>query len=500
MKRLLSTTAFDLLIKVGKTKKHSHPFFVFLSLLVGFTACQVEEKTEVKRPPNFIVIFIDDMGYGDIEPFGAQLSKTPHLNRMAEEGMVFTSFYAMAPYCSPSRAALMTGCYPKRVGLAFGSWSTVLFPKDSHGLNPDEKTVAEILKDAGYITGCFGKWHLGDQPVFLPNNHGFDDFFGIPYSNDMWPMNPRANTWKYPCPSLPLLRNGEVVDIVDDMEDQSTMCEDFTEEAIQFIHKNKDRPFFVYLPHAFIHHPRGARKEFLDRAGPIRVFEQDRLCGDYEYGMEQRTRATIEEVDWSAGRILKTIEELDLHENTMVVFTSDNGGASGSSNAPLRGAKGTTWEGGMREPTIFWWPGTIPANTVCDEIATTMDILPTLAVLGNGNVPDDRVIDGKNILPLITATSEAKSEYDALYYFMNNDIKAVRSREYKLTSGGQLYNLETDIGEMHDIAIQHPEIVIQMEELLNMGKLDLGDDENCRPPGIVDNPRYLVSIPKPGDK
>jgi len=207
------------------------------SLLAGRAAAKSSRKQ-----PNFVVIFIDDMGYGDIEPFGSKLNKTPHLNRMAKEGMKLTSFYVAAPVCTPSRAALMTGCYPKRVGLATGSWRGVLFPKDPHGLNPKEKTIASILKDAGYATGCFGKWHLGDQPEFLPTSHGFDTYVGIPYSNDMWPPHPPSARWKLPPCPLPILRGDKVVDIVKNMDDQANLCKLFTDEAVSFIRKNKDRP------------------------------------------------------------------------------------------------------------------------------------------------------------------------------------------------------------------------------------------------------------------
>ncbi|MHC4202545.1 MAG: sulfatase family protein, partial [Planctomycetota bacterium] len=401
---------------------------------VGATMCSASaasllaETANAKRKPNFVVIFIDDMGYGDIEPFGSKLNKTPHLNRMADEGMKLTSFYVAAPVCTPSRAGLMTGCYPKRVGLAKGSWHIVLFPKDPHGLNPNEKTIAGVLKDAGYATGCFGKWHLGDQPEFLPTSHGFDTYFGIPYSNDMWPRHPSVKRWKVFPPPLPVLRDTKVVDIVKDMDDQAQLCKRFTDETVEFIRKNRDRPFFAYLPHAFTHGPRRARKEFMDRAKGNAV------------------RAQTEEVDWSVGQILDAVRELGIAKDTLVIFTSDNGGAGGCCNKPLRGRKGQIWEGGMREPTVAWWPGTIPAKSVCDEIATAMDLLPTFAGLGGGKVPDDRVIDGKDIAPLLFGKPNAKSPYKAFFYYKQNKLQAVRSGAWKLHANGQLYNLEKDIG------------------------------------------------------
>jgi len=450
--------------------------------------------SKAKRKPNFVVIFIDDMGYGDIEPFGSKLNRTPNLNRMAAEGMKLTSFYVAAPVCTPSRAALMTGCYPKRVGLARGSWGIVLFPKDPYGLNPKERTIASVLKDAGYATGCFGKWHLGDQPEFLPTNHGFDSYFGIPYSNDMWPLMPEMDEWEVaPCP-LPLLRDAKVVDIVRDMHDQGQLCKRFTDEAVAFIRENRERPFFVYLPHCFVHHPRNARKEFMDRAGPARELDEERMAREPEYAMRQRTRAQIEEVDWSVGKILDSIRELGLAENTMVLFTSDNGGSRGCSNGPLRGGKGTTWEGGMREPTLAWWPGKIPAGSTCDEIATAMDLLPTFAALGGGEVPRDRVIDGKNIAPLLFGKADAKSPYQAFFYYRGDDLRAVRSGRWKLHTNGQLYDLEKDIGERRDVAEENVDVVVRLRKYLDQARADLDEARNCRPVGRNENPQYLVPL------
>jgi arylsulfatase A-like enzyme len=448
--------------------------------VLGAAVALAESSEAMRKKPNFVVIFVDDMGCADIEPFGSKKNKTPRLNRMADEGLKLTSFYA-APVCSPSRAALMTGCYPKRVGLATGSWAGVLFPKDPHGLNPKEKTVAEVLKDAGYTTGCFGKWHLGDQPEFLPTNQGFDTYFGIPYSNDMWPPMPAAKKWKSGACPLPVLRGTKVVDIVKGMDDQAQLCKRFTDEAIGFIRKNKDRPFFLYFPHSSIHGPRQARKEFMDRAN-----------GDSK-------RAQVEELDWSIGLLLDTIQELGLADNTLVFFTSDNGG-TGDSNIPLRGGKGSTWEGGMREPTIAWWPGTIPANSVSDEIASTMDLLPTLATLGGAKVPDDRVIDGKDITPILRDPKYAKSPYKAFYYYGQDNLQAVRSGPWKLHVKGQLYNLEKDIGEENDVAGENPEIVARLRKYLDECRADLDDPKNCRPVGLNEDPQYLVPLSAGEDK
>ena len=452
------------------------------------------DTTQTEHPPNFVVIFIDDMGYGDIGPFGSTINKTPNLDRMADEGMRFTSFYVAAPVCTPSRAALMTGCYPKRVGLATGSWGCVLFPKDPHGLHPREITVAEVLRDAGYATGCFGKWHLGDQPEFLPTKQGFDTYFGIPYSNDMWPPHPPSAKWKNGVCPLPILRGDKVVDIVEDMEDQADLCKRFTDEAVAFIRRNRDKPFFVYLPHAFIHHPRAARREFLERTGVGDDTELDerKMIRQAKYMLKERTRAQIEEIDWSVGRILDTLRELSLAENTLVLFTSDNGGSLGCVNKPLRGGKGSTWEGGMREPTIAWWPGTVPAGSTCDEVATTMDVLPTFAKLGGGKTPDDRMIDGHDIAPLLRGETDAQSPWKAFFYYRGNRLAAVRCGRWKLHAGGALYDLEADIGETRNVAKDNPAIVKRLKQSLEACRADLDNPDNCRPVGRNANPEYLV--------
>jgi len=450
--------------------------------------CLAHQGPRAARP-NFVVIFIDDMGYGDIGPFGSTVNRTPHLDRMAREGMKLTSFYVAAPVCSPSRAALMTGCYTRRVGLARGSGHAVLFPGDPHGLHPNEITIAEILKGAGYATGCFGKWHLGDQPQFLPTCQGFDTYFGIPYSNDMWPPHTR-----WPFPALPILRGTEIVDQVNDMDDQATLCRRFTEEAVDFIKAHRERPFFVYLPHAFVHHPRNASKEFMERAGSQRDMDEQRMVMEAKYAMAQRARAQIEEVDGSVGRILDSLRELGLAEETMVIFTSDNGGASGNSNAPLRGGKGSAWEGGVREPTVAWWPGTIPGGSVCDELATAMDLMPTLATLAGAAAPRDRVIDGKDIRPLLFARPGARSPHDRFFYHQGTNLRAVRSGPWKLFRNGGLYNLDDDIGETNDVAADHPDVVRRLTGYMDEFEAEI--TRNARPIGVAKNPRTL--LPRPG--
>jgi len=422
--------------------------------------------------PNFVIIFIDDMGYGDIGPFGSKINRTPHLDRMAKEGRKLTSFYVASPVCTPSRAALMTGCYPQRVGLQRGSGHIVLFPGDHHGLNPKEITIAETLKSVGYTTGCFGKWHLGDQPEFLPTAQGFDMYYGIPYSNDMWPALKR-----FKCPDLPVLHNTKVVELIKDMDGQATLCKKFTDAATQFIRKNKKKPFFVYLPHAFVHSPRKASPQFMVKAKTVE-------------------QAQVEEVDWSVGQILKTLREEGLEKNTLVLFTSDNGPAGGLSAGPLRGRKGTAFEGGQREPTVVWWPGTVPAGTVSNELTTAMDLLPTFATLAGAKMPTNRVIDGKDIAPIILGKSGAKTPHDRFFYQQGGRLAAVRSGDWKLFVKGQLYNLNKDLAEKENVAQANPKIVKKLRGYLDDFQKELA--ANSRPVGLVRNPRTLV--PRPGVK
>lgn len=441
-------------------------FPLILSVITALAATLPLEA----RPPNFVIIFIDDMGYGEIGPFGSTLYKTPHLDRMAAEGMTLTSFYVAASVCTPSRAALMTGSYPRRVGLGKGSGHAVLFPGDAHALHPDEITIAEVLKPAGYATGCFGKWHLGDQKGFLPTDQGFDTYFGIPYSNDMWAGH---KGWNFP--GLPVMRGQEVVDEIKTMEDQGTLCRRFTEEAVKFITASKEQPFFVYLPHAFVHGPRAASPEFMANAA-------------------NETEAQIEEVDWSVGQILDTLRKEGLAENTFVLFTSDNGGASGIANQPLRGGKGSAFEGGMREPTIVWRPGTVPAGTSSDEILTAMDVLPTFAHMAGAEAPRDRVIDGRDITPLLLGKPGAKTPHDRFFYHHGDILRAVRSGPWKLFVSGELYQLQDDIGESKDVAAMHPDVVARLMPMFAAFESDLA--ANSRPVGETHATRTL--LPRPG--
>ena len=423
-----------------------------------------------------MIIFIDDMGYGDIGPFGNTVNQTPNLDRMAREGLRLTQFYVSNTACTPSRSALMTGTYAHRIGMD----GSVVFPGESRGLNPHEITIAELLKAEGYTTGCFGKWHLGDQPDFLPLAQGFDEYFGIPYSNDMWPGNKRGNpvTNRGPYTPLPIIRQNEAVAYVSDGADQSLLCEVMTDEAVKFIRKHRDGPFFLYLPHAYVHNPRYARPEILKKAD-----------GDVN-------RANVEEVDTSVGRVLDALRELRLEEKTLVLFTSDNGGAGGMSMGPLRGGKGgPKYEGHMREPTVAWWPGTIPPGTESNAIVTTTDIFPSLARLVGAKVPDDRIIDGKDSLDALLGKPGAQSAHEVRYYEVDGirrgDWKLVKSRGRK----SELYDLAADLGETNDLAAQHPDIVRELEELLAKHAASIA--ANLRPAGFVENAKPIIS--EPGD-
>ena len=452
--------------------KNLHCLFLSLLALVATTSI-LANKT-----PNVVVIFIDDMGYADIGPFGAKAYPTPHLDQMAKEGRKFTDFYVTQAVCSASRAGLLTGCYNVRVGIL-----GALGPKSSHGINANEVTLAEICKQKGYATACYGKWHLGHHEKFLPIQHGFDDFFGLPYSNDMWPYHPgvlhlpmkeRLKKW----PHLPLIEKNKVINPMVTAKDQEQLTTQYTERAVSFIEKNKDKPFLVYLPHSMVHVPLYVSEKFKGKS-------KAGLFGD-----------VMMEVDWSVGRILETLRKNKLDKDTLVIFTSDNGpwlnyGDHAGSAAPLREGKGTMFDGGCRESTLTWMPGTIPPDSVCNEPAMTIDILPTIAHLIGAKLPKHR-IDGKNIWPLFTG-DKSKSPHKAYYFYYGNQLQAVRAGKWKLhfphgyrtmagRPGGKggiptnysqakiglaLFDLEKDIGETTDLKDRHPKI---MEDLSNLGK------------------------------
>lgn len=457
--------------------------------LAALLLCQhaLSAAKEISKP-NFIVINIDDLGYADVGPFGSTLNRTPHLDRMAKEGRRLTSFYA-APVCSPSRASLMTGCYPKRVLTIPG----VLFPGNDVGLAPGEVTVAELLQQQGYVTGCIGKWHLGDQPEFLPTRQGFDYYFGLPYSNDMGPAadgvksnlgdpipQPKANTRPQGPgqPPLPLMRNETVLQRVL-AQDQTTLVTRYTDEAVRFLTDNKAKRFFLYLPHSAVHFPLYPGAAFQGKS-------KNGLYGDW-----------VEEMDWSVGRVLDTVRELGLASHTLVLFTSDNGGTPRAKNTPLRGHKASTWEGGIRVPTIVWWPGKIPAGTSSDAITGMMDVLPTLVTLAGGSLPTDRKLDGTNLAPLLFGEPDAKPVRDVFYFYRGLKLEAVRSGSWKLhLEKGELFNLETDIGESNNVAATHADTVAKLRDLAGQMKDDLGLDgigPGCRPLGKVSNPQPLIN-------
>ena len=454
------------------------------------------------RRPNFIVILTDDQGYGDVGVYGSPNIRTPNLDRMAVEGIRFTSFYA-APFCGPSRAALMTGSYPPRTRLDFNHG-----PGARTGIHPNEITIAELLKRQDYATMIVGKWHLGDAPEFLPARHGFDAWFGLPYSNDMWPYHPRmpprpdedermkaararaestgfAGQGSYypegggfPQP-LPLMSNEEVVEL---NPDQTRLTALYTEKALEFISRNRDRPFFLYLPHSMPHVP---------------LFPSYRFKGTSRRGLYGDV---IEEIDAGVGRILARLEELNLDEHTLVVFTSDNGpwleyGIDGGSAGPLRAGKSTPYEGGVRVPCIMRWPGRIPAGQVSAEAAANMDLLPTLARLAGTRALIDRVIDGADIWPIMAGEKGAKSPHEDFYYFMGRtapgepNLKAIRSGDWKLhleadgdgVRGIELYDLAGDVGESRNLLDREREIVERLERKAQ-GFLE-GLTKNSRPLG-----------------
>jgi len=424
--------------------------------------------------PNIVILFIDDMGYGDIGPFGNQVNQTPHLDRMEEEGIKFTQFYVANTACTPSRSALLTGTYAHRIGMDGGNGNlAVTFPGDSRGLNPNEITIAEMLRENGYATGCFGKWHLGDQPQFMPLAQGFDTYFGIPYSNDMWPLHTSKNPiTKRKYEPLPVMSQDQAVAHVEDGVDQSLLAEVFTDKAIAFIKKNQKKPFFCYIPHAHVHKPRYARPEYLKRAE-----------GNVD-------RAHVEEVDDSIGRVLQTLKDLQLDQNTLVIFTSDNGAASGMSSGPLRGGKGgPKYEGHMRVPTLAWWPGTIPAGSISKEIGVTTDLLPSLAKLTVSKVPDDRIIDGKDISDVLLGKKDAQSPHQ-LHYYENEGIRRGDWKLVKKGSRSELYDLSKDPGERKDLSRNHPELVKELNRALHKHAASIA--ANLRPAGFAKHPKPIL--------
>lgn len=417
--------------------------------------------------PNIIVIFCDDLGWGDLGCFGNPVIRTPHLDRMAREGQKWTQFYVAAPVCTPSRAALMTGRYPIRNGMTSAK-NVVLFPNSGGGLPAEEITLAEMLKQSGYRTGIIGKWHLGHLPEYLPTQQGFDSYFGIPYSNDMdktggpgYQAEVRKDADYYPDIehyNVPLMRDTE---IIERPANQNTLTQRYTEEAIKFIRDNRDSPFFLYLPHSMPHIP---------------LFASERFRGNSPRGLYGDV---VEEIDAGVGQILQTLVDMKIDQKTLVVFSSDNGPwlsfeTHGGSAGPLRAGKGTTFEGGQRVPTIFWWPGHIAPATI-QEIGSTLDLMATFAKLSGGTAPTDRVMDSYDLSGVLLRNE--KSPREEMFYWTNAKVHAVRlgpwklhvrtrepinyGKEVELTSP-ELYHLERDISEKHNVAEKHPEVVFRL--------------------------------------
>ncbi len=464
---------------------------LFLSLFVWATL--VDSRADNLPPkPNFVLIMCDNLGYGDIEPFGSKLHRTPNLNRMAREGRKLTSFYSASGVCTPSRAALMTGCYPRRVGL---DWTPedghVLRPVSPNGLHPNEVTIAEVLKKAGYATACIGKWHLGDQPEFLPTRQGFDYFLGLPYSDDMTRATGqrigerlRGNQW----PPLPWIENEKVIEAP---ADRNQMTQRETAAALKFINANKDKPFFLYIPHNM---PGSSRQPFSSER--FRGKSKNGAWGD-----------AVEELDWAAGQIFAALKKHKIDERTIVIWTSDNGAPRRNppqgSNQPLGGWGYTTAEGGMRVPVIVRWPGSITAGSTSDELSSLMDLLPTFAQLAGAKLPHK--IDGKNIWPLLSQPN-AKTPHEFFYYYHTQQLEAVRDARWKLYlpytpahKGAKrrqqpiLYDVKTDIAEKHDVAALHPDIVKHLTLAAQFARKDLGDGKqkgaNTRPVGTHKSPQ-----------
>ena len=437
---------------------------VFASSWLLFICTCSAAAADASRP-NVVLIFPDDLGYGDVGCYGAKGYATPNIDRLAKEGVRFTDFYVAQAVCSASRAALLTGRYSNRVGIL-----GALGPGAKNGIKPEELTLAEVFKSRGYATAIYGKWHLGDHDPHLPTDNGFDEYFGLPYSNDMWPNHPTDKRY----PPLPLYDGKNVIRT---QPDQRMLTTWYTEHAVSFIEKNRDRPFFLYVPHSMPHVPLHVSDKFAGKT-------TRGLFGD-----------VIEEIDWSVGEILGALKRNGLEENTLVMFMADNGpwlsyGNHAGSAGSLREGKGTTFEGGVREPAIFRWPGKLPAGAVCHEPAMTIDVLPTMAKRIGASLPPDLVLDGKDIWPLVSARAGARSPHDALYFFWDRELQAVRSGKWKLHfphayrtmtevtgAGGKpgnyrqerlglaLYDLEADPGETKDVAPDHADVVQRLTEL-----------------------------------
>jgi arylsulfatase A-like enzyme len=442
-------------------------------------------------PPNIVLIYVDDLGYGDLGCYGSGKNDTPHIDALAAGGMRFSDYYSASPVCTPSRAALLTGCYPGRVGFdAFGKnrsqW--VLFPGMAEGMHPDERLLPELLKEKGYATCHIGKWHLGDQPAHLPTRHGFDSYYGIPYSNDMGIMQRRVDY-----PPLPLMRGDTVIQ---EQPTQAPLIERYTEEALSFIRANREKPFFLYLAHLHVHLPHYVMEPFVSKSRNGR------------YG------AAVAAVDWSTGVITAELKRLGLADRTLVIFTSDNGSRArgeGGSNSPLRGHKGQTWEGGMRVPCIVNWPSVVPPGSVSKELVSAMDFYPTIASAVGHDPAKLPKHDGVNLLSLWRGGADAKSPREIFFYFKRSELQAVRSGRWKLRHAFEmetgsdperlvLYDLTDDPGETRDLAASHPEVVGRLVKAMAEMRAELGDSRlgieggGRRPSAIATDPKPLTTF------
>ena len=427
------------------------------------------------KKPNVLLINCDDLGYGDLGSYGSKVNKTPYTDRLAKEGLLFTSCYAASPVCSPSRAALLTGCYPTRVGI-----DRVLFPGDFLGLSQDEFTMPQLFKNAGYATALVGKWHCGDQKEFFPGKFGFDSYYGIPYSNAMGMMAGRDDPDN--SPPLPVMSGDEVIE---EQPDQRAITERYVEKCIEFIRANRDNPFFLYFAQMHVHLPHYAAERF------VRESEN----GDFG--------ACVASADWASGAVIFELERLGLLENTLVIFTSDNGSRAdrGASNYPLRGNKQTTWEGGQRIPMLVYWKGKIKPGT-CDELITQMDILPSLAAM-LGEDLGDKTIDGLDVSQTLLKGGPSPRK-DFVYYAPQGRLEAVRKGKWKLhlykgrKEQKLLFDLDADIGEENNLYDEYPEVVSELTELYELYREKLGDSitktkgNEARPGGIVENPVNLT--------
>ena len=476
--------------------------------LASIAVCSPTFSAPRPKPVNIVLIFMDDMGYGDLGCYGATGYTTPNLDKMASQGVRFTNFVSAQAVCSASRAGIMTGCYPNRVGI-----SGALMPDSKIGLNPEEETIAEVLKKQNYKSAAIGKWHLGHLKEFLPLQQGFDEYLGLPYSNDMWPvyydgtpMNSSVNNRKSNYPQLPLIEGNEKIKELKTLDDQSELTTIYTERAVRFITENKKNPFFLYMAHSMCHVP-------LAVSGKFKGKSQQGLFGD-----------VIMEIDWSVGEILKTLEKNGLTKNTLVVFTSDNGpwlnfGNHAGSAGGLREGKGNSYEGGQREPCIMKWPGHIAEGTICNKLASTIYLLPTFAEITHSDLPKKK-IDGVSILPLLLGEVDANPRKTFLYYYRKNNLEGIRKGNWKLVfahpgrtyhgfqPGAEgfpgkvndnfsfeegLYDLRRDPGEQYDVKAFYPEVVAELKKLADEAREDLGDDltgnpgKNRREPGRINN-------------